>query len=178
MKYVWYRLYYTVKGVLLPLWVGLVNLFRKPVTIQYPFEKPALNPRSRMMLYNDIDNCIGCLQCARVCPVDCIAIETVKADRDLGTTNTGHKKRLYVTVFDIDEAKCCYCNLCTEVCPTECLVMTPNFEGSVYNRFDLILRFAKFTPEEREALLQRIGKPAARTGILARKEIPVDEILV
>jgi|FaiFalFF_MnMetaG_3_1042247.scaffolds.fasta_scaffold01634_9 NADH-quinone oxidoreductase subunit I len=170
MKHWWYRFYYTTRGVLWPLWVGLVNLFRRPVTIQYPHEKPRLFPRSRMMLYNDIDNCIGCLQCARVCPVDCIAIETVKADRDLGVTNTGHKKKLYVTVFDIDEAKCCYCNLCTEVCPTECLVMTPNFEGSVYDRYHLVLRFAKITPEERAEILRKAGgKTAGVTGILARK---------
>ncbi len=165
MKDWWYRFKFTAKGVFLPLWIGLVNLFRKPVTIQYPKEKPQLFVRSRMMLFNNIDDCIGCLQCARICPVKCITIETFKADKPLKDTSTGHKRRLYVTVFDIDLFKCCYCNLCTEVCPTGCLTMTPNYEGSMFERYDLILHFSKFSPEERKAVAERVGKPAGRTGL-------------
>ena len=161
----WKRVKITTQGVLFPLWIGLINLFRRPVTIRYPHEKPDLPPRSRMMLFNDIDDCIGCLQCARACPVDCITIETYKADVDLGQTSTGHKKRLFVTVFDIDNFKCCYCNLCTEVCPTHCLVMTPYYQGSMYDRFDLITHFSKFTPAERRMIQERLGKPAGRTGL-------------
>lgn len=168
----WKRFSVTARGILLPMLVGIKNLFRRPVTIQYPKEKPELPVRSRMMLFNNIDDCIGCLQCARACPVDCITIETYKADVNLGETSTGHKKRLFVTVFDIDMFKCCYCNLCTEVCPTECLVMTPYYEGSMYDRFDLIMHFSKFTPEERRAIQERIGKPAGLTGILEKKSKP------
>ncbi len=46
-----------------------------------------------------MDDCIGCDQCARACPVNCIEIETVKSipGEDLGKTSNGKKKALWVT---------------------------------------------------------------------------------
>jgi NADH-quinone oxidoreductase subunit I len=84
------------------------------------------------------------------CPVDCITIETIKStpDVDLGLTSVGTKKRLYVTRFDIDIAKCCYCGLCVYPCPTECIKMTDVYEFSEYERESLIYRFAVMTPAE------------------------------
>ena len=38
---------------------------------------------------------------------------------------------------------CCYCGLCTYPCPTECLIMTPHYEASVYDRTDLLYKYAK-----------------------------------
>ena len=55
----------------------------------------------------------------------------------------GTKKRLKVLRFDIDMSLCCYCGLCTYPCPTECLIMTPNYESSVYDRTDLLYKYAK-----------------------------------
>jgi len=97
-----------------------------------------------------MDDCIGCDQCAMACPVDCIMIETVKStpDVDLGLTSVGTKKRLYVTKFDIDIAKCCYCALCVYPCPTECIKMTDVYEFSEYERKNLMYSFAVMSPEE------------------------------
>jgi len=136
--------------------VGLQGYRDKPVTLEYPDEKVRLPERSRMQLFNTIENCIGCNACAKACPVDCIYIDTVRApkaatgmpEHHLGKTADGRDKKLYLTRFDIDMAKCCYCNLCTFPCPTECLKMTPRFETSVLNRNDLLYRFSKMTPEE------------------------------
>jgi NADH-quinone oxidoreductase subunit I len=131
------------------VWVGmnitLRHLFTPSITLQYPDERWEMPERSRNQLFNDIDDCIGCDQCARVCPVDCIYIECEKAgpDEDLGLTSKGTKKRLKVLKFDIDMALCCYCGLCTYPCPTECLVMTPSYESSVYDRTDLLYKYAK-----------------------------------
>ena len=98
------------------------HLFMPSVTIQYPDERWELPPSSRMQLFVNMDDCIGCIQCERACPVNCITIDTVKAlPEDVKETSTGHKMRLHVTKFDIDMAKCCYCNLCTLPCPTECI---------------------------------------------------------
>jgi formate hydrogenlyase subunit 6/NADH:ubiquinone oxidoreductase subunit I len=132
------------------------HLFMPSVTLQYPDERWELPPNSRMQLFVNMDDCIGCIQCERACPVECISIDTVKALPDeVKETSTGHKIRLHVTKFDIDMAKCCYCNLCTIPCPTECIYMTPSFEDAAPDRFDLIYHFAKIPPQEAAQLAER-----------------------
>jgi NADH-quinone oxidoreductase subunit I len=143
-------------GRTLTIGLGLTlrHLFQKTVTMQYPDEKWELPPMAKGQLHNVIEDCIGCDQCAKACPVDCIYIETIKApaDMDQGTTSTGNPKRLVVLRFDIDMAKCCYCALCTVPCPTECLVMTNSYENSVYDRKDLIYHYAEWPPEQAKAM--------------------------
>jgi NADH-quinone oxidoreductase subunit I len=136
--------------VLIGMKVTWRHLFTRAVTIQYPDVKMKLPERARNRLYVNMDDCIGCDQCAMACPVDCITIETIKStpDVDLGLTSVGTKKRLYVTRFDIDIAKCCYCGLCVYPCPTECIKMTDVYEFSEYERESLIYRFAVMTPAE------------------------------
>lgn len=136
--------------VLVGMRITWSHLFTKKVTIQYPNVKRELPDRVRNRLYVNMDDCIGCDQCAKACPVNCIAIETIKAlpTDDLGATSTGNKKRLWVSRFDIDIAKCCYCGLCVYPCPTECIEMTDVFEFSEYNRNDLVYRFSTMTAVE------------------------------
>ncbi len=126
------------------------HLFTDNVTIQYPDEKPAMVDRVRNRLYVNMDDCIGCDQCSRACPVSCIDIETVKAmpTEDLGKTSNGKKKALWVTKFEIDIAKCCFCQLCVFPCPTECIYMTDVYEFSEYKRDNLKYQFATLTQSE------------------------------
>lgn len=128
------------------------HLFVPAVTIQYPSVKPELPERERNRLYVNMDDCIGCDQCSRACPVSCIDIETVKSipGDDLGTTSNGKKKALWVTKFDIDFAKCCYCELCVFPCPTDCIYMTDTYEFSEFERSDFVYDFVTLTHEERE----------------------------
>jgi NADH-quinone oxidoreductase subunit I len=143
-------IFHAIWTVLIGMRVTLAHLFVPSVTIQYPDVKLKLPERARNRLYVNMDDCIGCFQCDMACPVDCIMIETVKAlpTDDLGTTSTGQKKRLWVTKFDIDIAKCCYCGLCVPPCPTECIKMTDVYEFSEFNREHLIYNFATVTPDE------------------------------
>ena len=75
------------------------------VTLQYPEEKWPRPDRNigfehedynviRSRLHVDMDDCIGCLKCARACPVDCIKIDTIKVPKgsDIGTTSNDTKK--------------------------------------------------------------------------------------
>ena len=145
--------------ILIGMGVTWRHLFTPAVTIQYPDVKVKLPERARNRLYVNMDDCIGCDQCSMACPVDCITIETVKStpDVDLGLTSVGTKKRLYVTQFDIDIAKCCYCGLCVPPCPTECIVMTDVYEFSEFDRNNLIYNFATMLPHDVEAARTRLA---------------------
>lgn len=153
------------------IWMGLTSaavgmkitfrhLFVRAATVQYPDVKLKLPERARNRLYVNIDDCIGCDQCSMACPVDCITIETIKStpDQDLGTTSTGHKKRLHVPVFDIDIGKCCYCGLCVYPCPTECIVMTDVYEFSEFDRHNLIYNYSRMTPADIEEARDKLRK--------------------
>jgi NADH-quinone oxidoreductase subunit I len=107
-----------------------------------------------------MDDCIGCDQCARACPVNCIEIETVKSlpAEDLGKTSNDKKKALWVTKFDIDIAKCCYCSLCVYPCPTECIYMTDVYEFAEFERSNLVYSFATLTNAEAEEKKQNFEK--------------------
>jgi formate hydrogenlyase subunit 6/NADH:ubiquinone oxidoreductase subunit I len=146
-------------------------------TLQYPHEKWPIPERNigfenseynliRSRLHVDIDDCIGCLQCEKVCPVDCIKIDTIKppkgTDVDFGITSLDTQKKMLVTRFTIDMAECMYCNLCAYPCPEECIYMVggPNehkheidYEFSQYKRDGLIYEFADPT----EAQLAEVG---------------------
>tara|TARA_B100002052_G_scaffold241646_1_gene226184 strand:+ start:2117 stop:3469 length:1353 start_codon:yes stop_codon:yes gene_type:complete len=141
-------------------------------TLQYPNEKWPIPDRNigfdnseynviRSRLHVDMDDCIGCLQCERACPVDCIKIDTIKPPKDsefdCGTTSMGTQKKLVVPRFTIDMSECMYCNLCVYPCPEECIYMVggPNedkheidYEFSKYSRDGLIFEFANATDED------------------------------
>ncbi|HEY9164771.1 MAG TPA: NADH-quinone oxidoreductase subunit I [Candidatus Kryptonia bacterium] len=143
--------------VLIGMKITMKHLFTPAVTIQYPDERMGIPERGRNRLYVNMDDCIGCDQCAMACPVNCITIETAKSlpTEDLGVTSTGQKKRLWVTKFDIDFAKCCYCGLCVPPCPTECIYMTSVYEFSEYDRTNLNYNFTTLTAEEASSKLKQ-----------------------
>ena len=171
------------------LWTGMritfrhmMHIKRDNVTLQYPEERWPRPERNigfehkdynviRSRLHVDIDDCIGCLKCERVCPVECITINTIKTPtrgEDIsevghtGETSNGTKKAMVLSRFTIDMSECCYCNLCTYPCPEECIYMVggPNsskhpidYEFSEFDRNDLIYQFAKkLTPEQKKKL--------------------------
>jgi formate hydrogenlyase subunit 6/NADH:ubiquinone oxidoreductase subunit I len=118
------------------------------VTLQYPHEQLPIPDNGRYRLHNEIDDCIVCDKCAKICPVDCITIEPIKATGEIGRASDGSPIRLYAATFDIDMAKCCYCGLCTVVCPTECLTMEKKFDYSSFELGDLTYAFANLTTEQ------------------------------
>jgi NADH-quinone oxidoreductase subunit I len=155
-----YDIFHTLYTVIVGMKITIKHIFTRSATVQYPTVKMKIPDRARNRLFVNIDDCIGCDQCSMACPVDCITIETVKStpDIDMGLTSKNTKKRLYITRFDIDIAKCCYCGLCVWPCPTECIVMTDVYEFSEYDRKNLIYSFSSMTTEEIVSAKERLEK--------------------
>src|SRR5690606_7296441 len=65
------------------------------VTVQYPQETISIPDNGRYRLHNEMDDCIVCDKCAKVCPVDCIDIEPIKATEEIGKAADGSPIRLY-----------------------------------------------------------------------------------
>jgi formate hydrogenlyase subunit 6/NADH:ubiquinone oxidoreductase subunit I len=128
--------------------IGESNYFESRegiATIQYPYEMQPVPDNGRYRLHNEIDDCIVCDKCAKICPVNCIDIEPIRATEEIGKTSDGTPKRIYAATFDIDMGKCCFCGLCTTVCPTECLTMTKVFDFSVTDIHEHNFAFAEMS---------------------------------
>lgn len=119
-------------------------------TVQYPHETIPVPDNGRYKLHNEIEDCIVCDKCVKVCPVNCITIDPIKSAEEFGKTSDGTPKRIYAAKFDIDMGKCCFCGLCTTVCPTECLTMTKDFDFSVFEIKEHNFEFANMTLAEIE----------------------------
>ncbi|MCH9007035.1 MAG: 4Fe-4S dicluster domain-containing protein [Calditrichaeota bacterium] len=170
-------IYRAIKTIAIGMGQTWKAMFRPAITLQYPNQKWELPVNARGILFNNVDDCIGCYKCARICPVQCIYIDTVKAtaDEDLGKASMGNPIRQHLIRFDIDMFKCCFCDLCTIVCPTECLYMTDEYENSVFSRDNGIYHFAKYLPEEARALKMReveadMEKAKAKEAAIAAKK--------
>ncbi|MFC1477478.1 NuoI/complex I 23 kDa subunit family protein [candidate division KSB1 bacterium] len=184
MKAYFRNIYIAFSTIFAGMTVTMRRMLNPSVTVQYPHQRLDIPDRARNQLVNIIDECNGCNQCVRACPVNCITLETIKAfdGEDLGTTSDGSTRRLHVTVYDIDMSKCCYCGLCTIPCPTEAVVMTDKYEYAAYNRDDLIFHFAKYTPEQvaemkrrddirtKEKEAKKLAAEKAKAAAAAKKE--------
>ena len=114
------------------MFLTLKYMFKKPVTINYPFEKGKLSSRFRgehaLRRYpNGEERCIACKLCEAVCPALAITIESEPRDDDSRRT----------TRYDIDMTKCIYCGLCEESCPVDAIVQGPNYEFAKETREEL-----------------------------------------
>lgn len=104
------------------------HMQRRPVTVQYPYEKLIPSERFRGRIHFEFDKCISCEVCVRVCPINLPVVDW-EFDR------ASKKKKL--NHYSIDFGVCIFCGNCVEYCPTNCLSMTEEYELSTYDRHDL-----------------------------------------
>jgi NADH-quinone oxidoreductase subunit I len=142
-------------------------------TIQYPHIKLPVPDVGRYQLDVEMDDCIVCDLCAKICPVDCIDIESIKSTEAIGKTSDGTTKRLYAAKFDIDMAKCMYCGLCTVVCPTECIVMTDTYDRSMIDLTQMTYKFSEMTVAEADEKRSALEKHNAEK--LAAKQLVLQQ---
>ncbi len=109
-------------------------LFRRKATIEYPEKRKDPTERFRGMFGYSAERCIGCLACARACPIGIIHIETHPEDVEVD----GRKRRkIVVDRYDIDVKRCMFCGLCEESCPTKPVsiwLTTKTYELATYER--------------------------------------------
>ena len=140
LKEAGYSLLSIVKG----LGVTAANARRKPVTILYPEVRPNLAPRFRGLPEVDMDLCIVCKMCEKVCPTQCILIvekprPAVTEEADPDAPKVARKKE--ASVFDINAGLCMFCGMCEEACPTKpvkAIALHHNFEVAKASRDELV----------------------------------------
>ena len=123
-------IYQAVRSAVKGMGITIKHIYRKPVTLQFPDERQVMPERFRGFVHNDMTKCDACNICAKLCPVDCIYIETV-----------GKAKERMMIRYAIDYNKCIWCSLCTENCHTGSITMSHDYDHSVYDRRSLVYEF-------------------------------------
>ena len=84
----------------------LRSLFKKPVTVKYPFEKDPVPRDFRGNVVFDAPKCIGCMICVNDCPAEAIDIIRI--------SETEKKFKMI-----LHNDRCIHCAQCVDSCPTK-----------------------------------------------------------
>ena len=104
------------------------HMSRRPITVQYPYEKLIPSERFRGRIHFEFDKCISCEVCVRVCPINLPVVDW--------EFNKALKKK-QLKHYSIDFGVCIFCANCVEYCPTNCLSVTEEYELSTFDRHEL-----------------------------------------
>ena len=91
----------------------LNHLFKKPATVNYPFDGSKMPKGFRGKILFHPEKCIGCQLCVRDCPSNAIKIIKI-ADKQFEA--------------QIDLGKCIYCGQCVDSCLKKAIEITSDFE--------------------------------------------------
>ena len=167
----------------------LKQLFRKPITLQWPEEQkptPARH-RGRHILHrydNGLERCIGCELCSGACPVGCIYVEPAEND----PANPVSPGERFAIRYEINLMRCIFCGYCAEACPTEAITLGPRYELADYRRertvatkADLLEAWPNFAasqrPNARGAGADQRGQAARAPGVSPRLAWDEDELI-
>ncbi len=120
----------------------LSNMFKPPVTTDYPIKPriPLENDRGRVVI--DISNCIFCGSCQRNCPADAITVTRAK-----GT-------------WEINPFSCVQCKACVDNCPKKCLSMEPMYTEPATEKQSILVQGTPPAPPKKPIVPP---KPAVET---------------
>ena len=115
------------------------QIFKKPITQEYPEFKRPVYPRfrGRHRLHrheNGLEKCVGCSLCAAACPADCIRVVAAENTAD-DRVSAGER---YARIYEINLSRCIFCGYCELACPFDAITLGNEFELSEYSRDDLI----------------------------------------
>jgi len=113
-----------LKKLVRPFFIVAPYVARSSQTVKYPDERLVFSERFRGRHRLDLDKCIHCGLCARICP--CASIVLVPVEGREGKYP------------QIDYGTCSLCGLCVDACPRGALTMTDFVEFSAYKRSDLV----------------------------------------
>src|SRR5260221_86994 len=90
--------------------VTFKQIFKKPLTEQYPEYKRPIYPRfrGRHRLWthaNGLEKCVGCSLCAAACPADCIRVVPAETTPD-NRVSAGER---YARIYEINMSRCSFC---------------------------------------------------------------------
>lgn len=125
------------------LWVVLREMMKFEIhTVSYPEEKMPIGPRYRAvhemkrLLESDIERCIGCGLCEKICISDCIRMDT----------RYDEKSRKEVSEYTINLGRCIFCGYCAEVCPELAITHGGRYENASDQREHFVTYEDMLTP--------------------------------
>ena len=119
--------------------VTLKQVFKKPITQQYPEYKRPVYPRfrGRHRLWrheNGLEKCVGCSLCAAACPADCIRV--------VAAENTAEERysagERYARIYEINMSRCIFCGYCEIACPFDAITLGNDYELAEMSRDALV----------------------------------------
>jgi formate hydrogenlyase subunit 6/NADH:ubiquinone oxidoreductase subunit I len=106
----------------------LRHLFKKPVTVKYPFEKEDVPRDFRGNVVCNASKCIGCMICVNDCPAEAIDIIRV--------SETEKKFKMI-----LHNDRCIHCAQCVDSCPTKAYHMDAEYETAAFSRHHLKIEY-------------------------------------
>lgn len=130
----------------------LKQLFKKPVTKNYPAEPIDYPEGSRGHIDIDIQQCISCGLCMINCPS--AAIKVNKKDK----------------TWTINRFDCVQCGLCVQVCPKKCLSLNPGYQTPGPEKFTYSQTHIMTEEEKKRAAEAEARKQAAIKAAMEKKK--------
>ena len=114
--------------------VTFKQIFKKPITQQYPEYRRPIYPRfrGRHRLWkheNGSRKCVGCSLCAAACPGRLHPRRSRREHAD----NRVPARRTDARIYEINMSRCIFCGYCELACPFDAITLGNEFQISEHN---------------------------------------------